>query len=80
MLHVSASDLNKYYYYKYKTKINQGKFVVQCVLLCLSYLLMYIFMGGKGGNKDLNFAESTAHHNTYYCMQQLWDIEFFCFA
>ena len=48
--------------------------VVQSVLLCLSYLFMYILISKFIENwkktllkKDLNFAESNAHRKTNAC-------------
>ena len=50
----------------YKTNINQRtefkKFVVQCVLLCLSYLMEKI--NKKGKSRNLNFAETNVHRKT----------------
>ena len=74
---------------RYKTKMNQRtefrKFVVQCVLLCLSYLWCIFWKEKKNKKgtkiKSLNFAESNAHQKNK-CAWQLWDIEFFfvCFS
>ena len=60
-----------FWWARYKTSINQStefkKFVVQCVLLCLLYLVMCILekkiKKGKK-NKSLNFAESNAQRDT----------------
>ena len=58
------------------------KFVVQFVLLCLSYLLMYILekknKKRKNKIKSLNFAESNAHRKTN--ARGSFEIEFFCLA
>ena len=61
---------------RYKTKINQHtgflKCVIQCVLLCLSYLLMYMFfLGGEEKNWKLKSLLHQTHTekqnaNTYF--------------
>ena len=52
---------------RYKTELNQSTevkyFVGQCVLLCLSYVLIYILQR-KIKNKSLNFAQSNMHQKT----------------